>query len=86
LVTTFGHDLADTPPIATRRLRALSRFDAISRLRELSHRCSRHWQNIQVSQPFTLPSTEVCAIQLSDPARKSGKLYALLALYFAMHT
>jgi pimeloyl-ACP methyl ester carboxylesterase len=32
----FGHDLADPPPIAMRQLRALSRFDATSRLRELS--------------------------------------------------
>jgi pimeloyl-ACP methyl ester carboxylesterase len=32
----FGHDLSDTPPIAMRQLKALRRFDATPRLRELA--------------------------------------------------
>jgi len=36
LVPLFGHDLADQPPVAMKQLAALGRYDASSRLRELS--------------------------------------------------
>lgn len=36
LATRFGHDLADHPPVATRQLFALIRYDATARLHELA--------------------------------------------------
>jgi pimeloyl-ACP methyl ester carboxylesterase len=36
LARVFGHDLADTPPIAMRQLKALQRFDATARLAEVT--------------------------------------------------
>jgi pimeloyl-ACP methyl ester carboxylesterase len=56
----FGHDLADQPPIVMKQLKAMSRFDAGARLKELA----------------TIPTLVVSAVEDRIAGRSTGRALA----------
>lgn len=91
----FGHDLADQPPVVMRQLRAMARFDAGSRLRELASipTLVLSGELDRIAPPVSgralaaaIPGAryvELAGAGHAAPIHRAGEINALLAEHFA---
>ncbi|MBK7975935.1 MAG: alpha/beta fold hydrolase [Deltaproteobacteria bacterium] len=95
LAELFGHDLADQPPVVMRQLRAMARFDAGSRLRELASipTLVLSGELDRIAPPVSgralaaaIPGAryvELAGAGHAAPIHRAGEINALLAEHFA---